>query len=1126
MTTPRLVISALVSVAAMFVAVAWLPANALAQGSISITSAGPDGSGDPYDLTVVADDANGLILSSMTVHFLRGSTDVYDVTDMQYDGTSPADAQIWTPATPIPSTALPAGTYTMTVDASDSSPETDDGLAAGTITITYSSTNVTVTPSQSSVTYGSQNVTFSGSVTGTAEDGTQVPIPGVQVSVSDGNSVTTDSNGDFSYTATGISQTTDYDFSVAAGDGSYPAGDSGPITITAEQATTSMTVTPSPPTVTQGSQDVTFNGTVQVTPPGGSATGVGSGVEVYLSIGGGTPGPVTTTDDANGDFTYTVDNIAQDDDYDFSVQAGALYTAASDDVTVDTVAASTTLSVTPTPAEVSEGQQNITFTGTVQVTPSGGSLTGIGQGIPVDLSIGGVPQGQVTSTTDANGDFSYTVPDVTTTTDYDFSVGTTNLYTSASEDVEIPIVPAVTTVDVSASPMDVTFGSQSVTFTGSVTALAPGTTTPVGVGSGVPVDLTIGSSGTPTPVTSTTDAAGDFSYTVSGITSTTTYSFSVGQQQDDLYGLASDSVTVNADSGTTNVMVTASPADVNLGSSTVTFTGTVSVLPAGSTQSQGIGSGVQVYLSVGGGSATAATTTTDAAGDFSYTLNNITQKNDYDFIVDAGPLYTAGSDDVPIGFNQLNTDITVVPSQTSVTEGSQDVTFTGTVTGAPPGSTTQQSIGSPVPIDLRIAGGPLNQVVTTGTNGKFTYRATGISRVTAFDFSVGSTTTYTAATEDVSIGLSPARTRITKVSVSPAHLKYGQKATLKGTVEYLSGKTWTDLPRATVKMSEGKTNLGTAHAGPNGSFAASLPSTHGLGWSAVVPQANLIQQGTVTGNLSIAVPTKLQSFRAGLGVNGQITVAGCLAVTVPVGYAPLTKIAIQYASAARGPWKTLGQLQLRAIDAPPRDCGAATESHFSGSIHIKLADAYYRAEFPASYSFESAVGTSVHLWKYQTRITSYTVSPRSVKTRQKVTITGQLWAKTKGWRPFANQRVEIIYNDKGTSYWGSLGTAKTNSHGDFKAYALSGAGTFVAIIYAEYAGGKTDFEVRTNGDDLSINPGGSSVAKAAAAQPASSQATDAASTGASLPVLLQPEQLGFADALQTVLTATREVART
>ncbi len=1220
MTTPRLVISALVSVAAMFVAMACLPATGLAQGNISIVSAGPDASGDPYDLTVVADDANGLILTSMTVHFLQGSTDVYDVSDMQYDGSSPADAQIWTPATPIPSTDLPAGTYTMTVDASDSSPETDDGLPAGTITITYGSTNVAVAPSQTDVTEGSQDVTFSGSVTGTAEDGTQVPMPGVQVNVSDGNSVTTDSNGDFSYTASGISQTTDYDFTVAAAqDGSYPAGDSGSITITAEQAATSVQVTAGAPVYSDGSESITFTGTVTAISPINSASVPVTGATVNITADSGTESLPSTTTDSNGDFTYTATDVTTTTDYDFSVGPNNLYTQGNDDVPLNSGSAALT-NLAASPPEVTEGSNSVTFTGTVTVTPPDGTATGIGSGVPVYLCADGVPQGQAVATTDdADGDFSYgPVTGIAQTTDYEFCVTATSLYGEADQTIQVVAVAGTTAISVTPPSADVTLGSQSVTFTGTVTvtpptssSTPPGTTTPQNIGAGIPVDLT-GASNNPV---ATTNASGQFTYTASGVDAATNLTFtiagtnlysdasaqaSIGTQQAQtifsnlqssvitfgsptatlsgtVEGLPPDGstylgipgaqvdvngtpgpttdssgnfsyttgdltaqtdydltvpsaslysegdsgeVSVAVDPGTTTVsQITTSPPVIGLGPQTVTFSGHVSVTPYGSTTAEPIGSGVAVDVSTNG-TAGEPVTTDDASGDFSDTISGVTPGMVYTFSVGSDYLYGQASQSM--SFDKAQTTLSVTPSRQSITEGSQNITFKGTFTGAEAGGASQPIAGAPVDLGS-------TRVATTNDEGAFSYTIKDISRATSYHFSVAGTNTYGQASASVPVAVSPAKTRFHALSVTPAHLRYGQKATLRGTVQYLSGKTWTNLPRGSVQVAEGKADLGIVRSNSKGSFTASLPTTHGAGWSAMLNSATLTQAASTVGNLSIAVPTKLQSFKIGLGVNGEVSANGCLEVTVPVGYSPLTKIAIQYAAASRGPWKTLGQLQLRDIGASPRACGAATESYFSGSIRVKLANAYYRADFPSSYSFESVASKPVHLWKYETRITGYTVSPRSVKTGQRVTITGQLWAKTKGWQPFANQKVEIVYNDKGTSYWGSLGTAKTNSHGDFKAYALGGAGSFVAIIYGEYGGGKTDFAVRSTGEDLSINPHRSSFAASAgtpaAGTPAAgtAQAADPAAAGSGLPVILQPGQLGFADAVQEVLTATSEL---
>jgi hypothetical protein len=1091
---------------------AWLPASALAQGNISLVSVGPDSSQDPYDLTVVVDDANGQQLTGMTVQVLDSNNNVVATPTMTYSSGTP-DAQSWVPVTPIAQSDLPAATYTVDVTATDTD-ESDD--LQGSFSFAYTTT-LTVTPNPTTVTQGSQNVLFSGTLTGVAPGGTPVGISGapVSVSVSGGSPISagsTDSNGDFNDTIDGITQTADYNFSVAGTDTYGPA--SQDVTVGAEQASTSITVTPSPPSVTQGSQNITFTGTVSATPPGSStAVGVGSGVPVYLSINDGTASQVTTTDDANGDFSYTVTGVTQTTDYDFSVDSTSLYTAAaSGDIPVDAVQAPTTLTATANPSTVTEGSQNVTFTGTVSVEPAGTSTpVGIGSGVPVDLSIGGGAPTQVTTTDDANGDFTYTLDNIDTSTDYDFSVTPTNLYGAASYDVVVGLAQAPTTVKVTAGPDEVTFGSQNVTFTGTVTALPAGTTTSVGVGSGVPVFLSIGGA-TPSQVTTTDDANGDFTYSATGITTGTDYDFSVGATS--LYTAASDDVQVPVDPGTTGVAVTANPTDVHLGSSTVMFTGTVTVTPPGSTTAEGIGSGVPVLLNIGSGTTpTEVATTDDANGDFSYEATGITTAADYNFSVAAASLYTAGSDSVPIGLGQLNTNLTVTPSQMNVTEGSQSVTFTGTLTGTAAGDTTPIDIPGNVPVDLSVNGGSAQPVATTSSS-QFTYTVKGISNVTAYEFSVASSSTYTAGTDDVSIGLSPAQTRITGTSISPAHLKYGQKATLKGTLQYLSGKTWTDLAGTAIHLAEGATSLGTVSSSASGSFTASLPTTHGSSWSATVDAGNLIQQTTKTGNLSIAVPTKMKSFVAKLTVNGNISTNGCLQVTVPVDYAPLSKVDIQYALKARGPWKSLGDLQL--LDTGPgQPCSAADQSYFTGSIHSKLANGYYRAYFAANSSFESSVSSAIHAWRYQTKITGFTVSPHSVKTGQSVTITGRLWRKVKNsWAPYAGRTIQYIYNDKGTKFWGKLGTSKTNSHGYFRQVAAGGAGTFVAIMYAQYGGSSTDFAVRSPGVDLSVNPKKSTAA----------QSVNPGSAG-NLPVILSPPYLDLAMAAQAMETATSQISR-
>jgi len=954
---------------------------ASAATNITILSAGPDSSADPYNLTVTASDTNGTSgtqITSMTAHVFSASMqDVADAT-MTYVSGPPAD-QVWVANPPIPESKLPAGTYTVTVDASDGT-ETDTALAApGTFSFAYTSSSLTVTAAPPSVTQGSQSVTFSGTLTGTAPGGTPIGIANAPVTLAGAASnpvATTDSNGNFSYPATGV-EPGSYTFNVAAAN-LYPTA-SFTVPVTAEQATTAITMTaPSPATVTEGLQTVTFGGTVTVTPPApASPVGVGSGVPVYLSIGGGPVNLVAHTNDANGDFTYTAQNVAPATPYTFSVNSTPLYPAASatSQVTAATPAAKTAINVTPSPAVI-------------------------------------------------------------------------------------------------------TFGSPNVAFSGTVTALPQGSTTAVAV-PGTPVYL----NGSTSPIAST-DSTGHFSYTATGVTQDTTETFSVSSANSaGLYTDASDPVPVNVDPGTTAMTATANPPDINLATSTVTFTGTVSVTPFGSTTAEGAGSGIPVYLSVGGGTASQVTTTNDANGDFSYTATGIKQAADYDFSVNGAALWTAKSVSVPIGQNQVQSTLTVTPTPASVTKGSQTVTFKGQLTGLSPSGGPAVAIQN-APVDVSINGKPATQIKTTDANGDFTYTVSGVSQKTAYDFSVATAATYTQATDVITVVVNQARTRISHIRVTPAHLKYGQNATLRATVQYLNGKTWTALPRTAVHLAEGKVRLKKVTTASDGTFTATLPSTHGPGWTAVVNSASLTLQASAMGNLSIALPLKVTSFSAQLGVNDKVSASGCLEVLAPFGEGPGTTVDIQYSGTSRGPWRSLGTLPLHNGVGRSRTCRSHDQSFFRGTLPAKLANAYYRADFAATYSYQAAVSKVVHAWKYPTRIVSFTANKHTISDNETVRFRGRLEVRLKSWRPLRNQTVQLWYNYKGTSIWNYLTFATTNARGYFTASAKGSPRNFVAINYALYAGDATHLACRSRGVAVRIsNTGSSAVAAAAGSRP-------------------------------------------
>jgi hypothetical protein len=317
----RLTISAVIGALATLFALVSVPAVASDQPNISITSAGPTG-GNPYVLTVVADDGNGQPIGAMTVNILDSTgTTLITTSPMSAVDQSNLSAQEFQSTNPIPSSQLPPGTYTMTVDASDPT-EPDTGLSTPSQFSFPYTTNLTVTAAPASISLGSQNAVFTGSVTGTtAVTPTPTGLAGVPVDLSIGGApasqvAVTDSDGNFSYPLDNISASTDYNFTVAATP-TYSA-DAEDVSVPINVLTTAVTVTPAPTSVTYGSQSVSFAGTVT-----GTLTGISAPVDiadapVLLSIGGGSATQVATTD-SNGNFTATVNNVSATTDYNFTV---------------------------------------------------------------------------------------------------------------------------------------------------------------------------------------------------------------------------------------------------------------------------------------------------------------------------------------------------------------------------------------------------------------------------------------------------------------------------------------------------------------------------------------------------------------------------------------------------------------------------------------------------------------------------------------------------------------------------------------------------------------------------------------------------------------------------------------
>ncbi|MGW7261429.1 beta strand repeat-containing protein, partial [Streptomyces sp. NPDC054834] len=488
------------------------------------------------------------------------------------------------------------------------------------------------------------------------------------------------------------------------GDGNFTSS-TGSDTQTVNQASSTTVVVSSPDPSVVG-QPVTFTATVAPVAPGagtpsGSVTfdfGDGSPVQTVALAGGtatvnhaytsttGSPFPVTASYGGDGNFTSST---------------------GSDTQTVNQASSTTVVVSSPDPSVVG---QSVMFTATVAAvapgagTPSGSVTFDFGDGSPVQTVAlaGGTATVNHAYTSTTGSPFPVTA---SYGGDGDFS-GSTGSDTQT-------VNQALSTTVVVSSP-DPSVVGQSVMFTATVAAVAPGAGTPSGsvtfdFGDGSPVQTVAlvggtatvnhaytSTTGSPFPVTASYGGDGDFS----GST-------------------GSDTQTVNQASSTTVVVSSPDPSVVG---QSVTFTATVAaVAPGAGTPSGtvtfdfGDGSPVQTVALVGGTATVNHAYTTTTGSPFSVTAS---------YGGDGNFTSSTGSDTQTV--NQASSTTVVVSSPDPSVVG-QPVTFTATVAPVAPGAGTPSGSvtfdfgdGSPVQT-VALAGGTatVNHAYTSTTGSPF-----------------------------------------------------------------------------------------------------------------------------------------------------------------------------------------------------------------------------------------------------------------------------------------------------------------------------------------------------------------------------------------------------------------------
>jgi hypothetical protein len=403
--------------------------------------------------------------------------------------------------------------------------------------------------------------------------------------------------------------------------------------------------------------------------------------------------------------------------------------------------------------------------------------------------------------------------------------------------------------------------------------------------------------------------------------------------------------------------------------------------------------------------------------------------------------------------------ITPNAADVMITHDNPAPTISGTITTLAPGATTAQPYGGE---QIMLEDSVLGDVsLTTTADGGYSYTFSHPEPGEIFSIVVLPTSGLAGGATVTGQFDSQADPVALSASLSATSVTYGGKVTLGGTVSYQPTTSFLPLAGQTVRIYDRageSTPVATAVTNAAGHFAATLPkeaaSVQWVVQAGGTAASQYLGPANVTLPMKVSLPTAVSGFGVALSVFGQVSVRGCLTLPAGVpGHVPsLSGLAIQYSAGPKGPWRSLGSLPGQS----GAKCGNGGWS-FSGTLGAKLNYAYYRAWYPgttaAGTGYLAAASGGVLVWKYEDRITAFSVSPPTVHKGGTLTVKGQLQYYSGKWQDYANQSVYIILRAAGRcSDWCYFTIPRTDANGRFSV-------TFVdplsATWSAEYLGNST-----------------------------------------------------------------------
>ncbi|KAB2344809.1 Ig-like domain-containing protein [Actinomadura rudentiformis] len=390
--------------------------------------------------------------------------------------------------------------------------------------------------------------------------------------------------------------------------------------------------------------------------------------------------------------------------------------------------------------------------------------------------------------------------------------------------------------------------------------------------------------------------------------------------------------------------------------------------------------------------------------------------------------------------------ITLAADRTTVDADHRDATITGMVTA---GAENKPVAG--VKVDLSSTGQPNIEDPTTDAEGKFTatYSSPG------FDDQITATTGATDELETGTAGPLPikavrSKTRMTIAAPGSAQKDAGVPFTLSGLVEYESAEasgTWKPLAGAQVNISFINAECnddfpvpGSVTTGKDGQYAkqVKLPCGSAVNANASIAEPWFETAYTALRNGVIVRPrSSFRDVKVTMDPYGLVKASGA-AATSPVYREFYGKQILLERSWNGRNWWTHKTLR------------AGSYGRVSTQFTVNRSS-YWRFRFAGTTDAMPATSKSIKTWRWTTKMSKISVSPRKVRKLKYVTAKGSLVRYSPTSRKFVaygGQNVRIIFRYKGKKTWYHLAWAKTDRKGRFsKKVRAYGDGYYAALFH-------------------------------------------------------------------------------